>query len=79
MKIFITKFALTRGIIEVEGEFATTSPNVISYKTESYKTLLHKPYWYLTKEEAVVHAEALREKKITSLGNQMKKIRKIEF
>jgi hypothetical protein len=39
----------------------------------------HKPYWHETKEEAIKHAEILKERKIKSLEKQIKKLKELKF
>lgn len=35
----------------------------------------HKPYWQETKEEAIKHAEQMKERKIKALEKQIKKLK----
>lgn len=79
MKVFITKYALTKGIIEVEGE-TTSSTTMVRYKSGKYPNqYIHKPFWYENREEAVKHAEELRKRKIASVKSQITKLEKITF
>ncbi len=77
MKIYITKYALTNGIEEIEAE-TTQFPNMIK-TVGKYPQIFHKPFWYESKEEAIEHAEILRKRKIESLKKSIKKFEKIDF
>lgn len=79
MKVYITKYALTQGIIEKEVELNTISNNMVSEHKSAYHQSYHKPFWYLTKEEAIAHAEILRKRKIESLKKSITKIEKLKF
>lgn len=76
MKFFITKYALVTGIIEKEGEITSTSSSMI--QTGRYE-FFHRPYWHLTKEDAVERAELLRANKIKSLEKQLAKLKSLKF
>ncbi len=44
MKIWITRYALTKGIIEVEGVWNPSTPEMVAYKREGFaKEYAHKP------------------------------------
>lgn len=77
MKVYITKYALTTGIIE--KEVTVDSLTMVTVKTERWQTSFHKPFWHETKEEAIKHCEELRIKKLQSLDKQIKKISKLKF
>ena len=80
MKAFITKYALTSGILEVEGENKPDTPKMfVSRPVGSFAQFYHKPFWHETLEEAQAHAETLRLAKIGSLEKQMKKLRSLSF
>ena len=78
MKVFITRYALTKGIIETddaEGCF-DISPEMISSKKYG---CFHGDDWHKTKEEAIAFAEKMRVKKIESLKKQIAKMEKLKF
>jgi hypothetical protein len=83
MKFFVTKYALTDGIIECEGEICSdVSEKMIAVKNKHHfpdKTHYHKPYWHVTRSGAAAHAEELRVKKIASLRKQIAKLEKLTF
>lgn len=77
MIVFITKYALTQGILEIEPK-QTHSVNMIGDVNNQY-TYYHKPDWHLTKEEAIIRAEEMRIKKLQSLDKQIKRISALKF
>ena len=85
MKVWITKYALTIGIIEIDdSDFQRTyvKPNgMICFYDEfgdvvcSYKRSEH----FGLKELAIQKAEEMRQKKIASLKNQIEKLEGMRF
>jgi hypothetical protein len=75
MKAYVTKWALTQGILEVENpEFY-----------EKYlcfgrcKELLNPVDWFNTRPAAIERAEAMRVNKIASLRKQIAKFERMKF
>lgn len=90
MKIYITKYALTQGIVEAEGELVTDIVKKDEVNSRMIKILsrpgtnhfsyyLFKPFWHTTREEAVAHAEKVRAAKIKSVEKQLKKLQNMKF
>lgn len=85
MKVWITKYALTRGIIETEAykKCLITDPSgdMISIREKGYVSCFHGNgnEWHTTKESAINKAEEMRKKKIVSLKNQIEKLEKMKF
>lgn len=81
MKVYITEYALTRGIIDVgDAELCRTIDKQIRYKNSAgYIVYIHKPHWYKTKQEAIARAEKMRTKKIESLKKQIAKLENMRF
>lgn len=79
MKVYITKYALTKGIIEKEVEINESYPKMATVIGDKYHSSFFKPYWYETKQQAIDHCEELKTKKIDSLHKQLKKLSRIEF
>lgn len=73
---WITKYALTKGIQEVEGK--TDGDGYLSYGKYDYNHAFRKE-WYRTREAAIKRAEEMRLKKIASLKKQLKKLEKMRF
>jgi hypothetical protein len=79
MKAYVSKYALSQGITEVEAETSERFPDMITWKKNGYTCYVHKGDWHLTKAEAIQHAEILREKKIKSLQKQILKLETLQF
>lgn len=76
MRVYITKYALTRGIqddtFEEHGEKT-------KYVFNGVRLLFSGRDYFYTEEEALAHAEIMREKKIKSLQKQIDKLNKLEI
>lgn len=82
MKVWITKYALTKGIFEIEAERCITIDNdMISEAGVNYNTCYHGEgrQWHLTKESAHKQALKMRDAKIKSLQKQIEKLNKLTF
>ena len=74
---WITTYALTGGIKEVEGDVCHgISSDMLSCAKEGH---FHDSNWHRTKEAALVKAEEMRLKKIASLKKQIEKLEKLRF
>jgi glutamyl-tRNA reductase len=69
--VYISKYALTEGIFEKEGDISDDFPELFLW----YK----KGEWHHTLEEAQAKAEQMRIKKIASLQKQLAKLEKLSF
>lgn len=80
MKVFITKYALTSGIKEIEAE-ETTIPGMIKDTGQRFTSMYHTEGkdWHRTIESAVKRAEDMRDRKIASLKKQLGKLENMEF
>lgn len=84
-KGFVTKWALTKGIIEMElretEEYGVVSteyfgfPVCITGEEENW----NRTNWHRTRISAVVRAEMMRRKKIHSLETQIAKLKQLKF
>lgn len=87
MNVWITKYALTQGIEEIDSnqvkEFEITDTGYLCFRRNGkylYTTELYsKKEWHQTKEFAVKKAEEMRQKKIESLKKQIKKLEEMRF
>lgn len=79
MKVWITKYALTSGIVEIEGEI-TESGSLYDMRS-SLPMYYHGEgkEWHRTKESAIKKAEEMRQKKIESLKKQIKKLEEMKI
>lgn len=78
MKVWITNYALTKGILEKE---ATECGDGMINTGEKLGNFFHGEgdEWHRTKESAIKKAEEMRLKKIASLKNQIVKLEKMKF
>lgn len=80
MKVWITKYALTKGIIEVDGELISSDFVSILNRGLSLPThWFYKGDWHSDKQSAIKKAEEMRQKKIESLKKQIKKLEEMSF
>ena len=75
MKVYITKYALTRGILEADAELNPRFPTMVSTNLGHF----HGKDWHETKEAAIYRAEEMRTKKIASLKKQIEKLEALKF
>lgn len=82
MRVWITKYATTKGICEVEAN-ATSFGGMLKYTIGggSFTRYLHKEGrdYELTREAAIISADRMRAKKIASLEKQIAKLRRMKF
>lgn len=81
MKVWITRYALTSGIYEVEATIYERNPGMVSYRMPpgSFLQFAHGKDWHVMRETAVARAEEMKVAKIQSLEKQIKKVSKITF
>lgn len=80
MKVWITKYALTKGIVEREGKLTSNNSISIINQGRSLPTYwFYEGEWYSDKESAIKKAEEMRQKKIKSLEKQIKKLEEMRF
>ena len=75
--VYVTRYALTKGIEYVEVR-DTFSPDFV-IENAKYPRSFHKGDWFESKEDAIKKAEEMKIKKLQSLDNQFKKISKLKF
>ena len=79
MKVWITKYALTGGIIEAEGEPYGFEWVSASWDNGFWRSVFGQGEWFDTKERAIAKAEEMRQKKIASLKKQIEKLEEMRF
>ena len=79
MKVWITAYALTRGIIEAEGEPCGLECVFVSLYNGRLREYFEQGEWFDTKERAIEKAEELRLEKIFSLERQIEKLERMRF
>jgi hypothetical protein len=77
MKVYLTKYALTKGIIPVEVE-PTEWPDVVCAKKTWGSPCFHKGEWFATLEEAQGQAKEMSERKVASLEKQIAKLKRLD-
>lgn len=79
MKVWITKYALTKGIFEMEVESQSEDGKGVYGKVWSDGYHGEGKEWHRTKESAIRRAEEMRQKKIARLKNQIEKLEQMKF
>ena len=79
MKVWITKYALTSGIKEMEVEQSEDFPDIVKGKTWNDSQQGEGREWHRTYESAIAKAEEMRLKRIESLKEQIAKLKKKRF
>ena len=78
MKVWITKYALTDGI--VEKEVYSKDSLYIIFTDGSYDFVKNEgKHWHINKDSAIKRAEEMRQKKIASLKKQIEKLEEMRF
>lgn len=77
MKAWITKYALTKGILEKEVE--DCGDGMVREKENHFPTYYHGTDWHNDKQLAVAKAEEMRKKKIEALKKKIDKLEKMKF
>ena len=78
MNYFITQYALTRGIFEIEGEVNEEHKNLLMAH-DPYRTGFFRPHWHIIRAEAVKRAELMRVKAIQSMRARIQKLETMKF
>lgn len=75
MKVWITKYALTKGLYELEVEQSVNYPSHVFQGLQNF----HDKEWYETKLEAIDKANDMKDTKLKSLRKSIKKLESMEF
>lgn len=82
MKVFITQYALTQGIIEKDAVIHDgSSTGLIEVRSSGFTAYYHREgvNWCRTLDEAKISAEKKRLKKIESIKKQLSKLEALKF
>lgn len=79
MKVWITKYALSDGIKELEVAQSDDFPDMVYGKSLTGCYHGEGKEWHRTYELATVRANEMRQDKIASLKKQIKKLEKMRF
>jgi len=78
--VWITKYAVSRGIHKVEAEVCWTSPNTITYKEgDSWPQFARGRDWHRTREEAIARGKEMLAIKIESVKKQLRRLESMEI
>lgn len=80
MKVWVTKYALTQGLFEMNAELVDRGPHHIyaKGKTPTGNALFTRE-WFATREEAVVKAEKMKAARIKALKGAITKTKAKTF
>ena len=78
MKIYVTRYALTKGIIEIDAEYVKGS-YWGKLSKEHFADLYRPSEAFEGFSDAQKAAESMRKKKIASIKKQLAKLEKMEF
>ena len=79
IKVFITKYALTDGIIEADAELCNNPKMIVIKEKGFFDRYFHDEDWHRTRESAVKRAEIMRDKSIKSAENRIEKLKNLQF
>lgn len=77
MKAWITKYALTKGILEKEVE--DCGDGMVSERGRYFLACYRGTDWHTDKKSAIAKAEEMRKKKIASLKKQIENLERMKF
>lgn len=77
-KIWITKYALTKGITEAEAEISMDGRMAV-VRSGTFPAYYLLGEWFTTKENAVANANVRLTRKIASVLKQLKKLQALKF
>lgn len=78
MIVYITKYALTQGIIKREAE-KSSADDMIYVRGGFCDHYYHKGEWHTTMDAAERRAELMRKNKLVSMKKQAERIKKMDF
>lgn len=76
MKIYVTRYALTSGVLEYDAE---VKGRVAVAKNEQGRVSVFRSDWHTSLDQARASAEEMRLKKIASLNKQIRKLEQLVF
>lgn len=80
MKVWITKYALTKGIFETDVEVCREiNPDMVKQTGIQWPQYFHKPHWHESWGDAAAQAERMRQAKLKSLKKQIAKLEAMRF
>lgn len=77
-KIYITRYALTEGIVERDAK-VDESKNMATFIENGYTRYFHREDFYLSFDEAYNRVMDMKDRKIKSIKKQLSKLRELSF
>lgn len=80
MKVWISKYALTEGLLQLEVEQSDQFPEMVS-DARMHLRAFHGEgrEWHRTRADAVVRAKQMQRDKLRSLQKQIERVKAIDF
>ncbi len=78
-KYYVTKYALTKGILELDGELAPSGTHISFMKTHTINSFYNIEDCHTDRETAILKAVWMRDKKMDSLRTQLGNLKKLRF
>ncbi|MBD3844281.1 hypothetical protein IED13_01125 [Bosea sp. SSUT16] len=79
IKVIITKYALSTGLIVADAEKDASSDMVVVRQENGFPSYYHGKHWTTDPAEALKRAEEMRGSKIASVEKHLAKLRKLRF
>jgi hypothetical protein len=79
MKVYITKWALTTGILEIEGREVDNGYCVIKLSSDHMEQCIQPGDWHRSIDAATVRARELKARKIINLTRQLERLKKLDI
>jgi hypothetical protein len=80
MKVWVTQYALSKGIAPVEHAELSEGGTMVSWLSPGgWRMFAHGNAWHRTEADAITDAERRRATKIASLKKQIAKLEKLSF
>ncbi|WP_457797593.1 hypothetical protein [Methylocystis sp. S23] len=80
MRVWITKYALSSGVFEMDADHDERWPDMVSNRSNRLQNFHGDGRdWHRTKESALVKAEEMRVAKIEALKKQIAKLENMRF
>lgn len=78
MRAFVTKYALSKGILEVEGSRRDKGRGLIVW-TNGHMQFFYGNDWHETREAALARAEQMRDNRVKSLRKQIARLESLTW
>ena len=80
MRVYVTKYALTEGILTMEAEPCHVVTMIeVKPKGNGFSQYFHNREWHTDLEAAKARAEEMRQNKIKSVKKQLKRLEEMEI